>query len=69
MARFGNSSEPSLRLEEGTGSEGQLQYVAFPLRRTRVSSTEYVETTTRHILLERAVEDGLVITEIGRAHV
>ncbi|HBS09049.1 MAG TPA: DUF4263 domain-containing protein [Microbacterium sp.] len=62
MARFGNSSEPSLRLEEGTGSEGQLQYVAFPLRRTRVSSTEYVETTTRHILLERAVEDGLVIT-------
>lgn len=62
MARFGNNSDPSLRLETRTGPAGQLQYVASPLRRTRLSSTEYVETTTQHVLLERSVEDGLVIT-------
>ncbi|WP_286793315.1 Shedu immune nuclease family protein [Microbacterium sp. UBA3394] len=60
MARFGNSADPSLRLETTTGALGQLQYVAFPVRRTRVSPTEHIETSKRHVLLERSLEDGMI---------
>ncbi|OUE31176.1 hypothetical protein BFL35_06405 [Clavibacter michiganensis] len=62
MARFGNSADPSLRLETAEGASGQLQYVAFPARRTQVSPTEYVETSKRHVLLERSLENGLITT-------
>ncbi|MFE1646191.1 Shedu immune nuclease family protein [Microbacterium sp. P01] len=62
MARFGGNSDTRLRLEISSGGPGQLQYVAFPLRRTQVSPTEYVETTARHVLLERSASEGLVTT-------
>lgn len=62
MARFGGDSDARLRLEISRGPSGQLQYVAYPLRRNRVSPTEYVDTTDRHVLLERSLSDGLVST-------
>jgi len=64
MARFGNSADPSLRLETTTGALGQLQYVAFPVRRTRVSPTEHIETSKRHVLLERSLEDGMRMSRV-----
>ncbi len=62
MARFGADGDARLRLEESTGSEGQAQYVAFPLRRNRVSSTKSVEKTPRHVLVERSTSGELVYT-------
>lgn len=60
MARFGATPDARLRLETVTGAQGQLQFVASPLRRVRVSGTEHVETSARHVLLERSVSDGSV---------
>jgi Domain of unknown function (DUF4263) len=62
MARFGGNAVDRLDLNVATGPEGQFQFIATPLRQPRISKTDASAKTHRHVLVERALSDGLVTT-------
>lgn len=62
MARFGGNTVDRLDLSVTSGPEGQFQLVATPLRLPQTSKTDASAKTHRHVLVERALSDGLVTT-------